>query len=136
MFQCKSTIFSIFREKMISFFNKKPTVNMLTTRMSKMVGYVYTTYDALVTAFGKESGLHDDYKSMHQFDIKQLPGYNYPISIYDWKADFYERGDDFTNDLSIFNDRYYWWHIGAQDEGAVVNVARHMGLSKDQYRYM
>lgn len=106
--------------------------------MSRMVGYIYATYDELVAAFGEESGLHDDYKSMHQFDMKQIAGYNSPISIYDWKADFCERQDDdyFTNDLSIFHDRYYWWHVGAQDEAAVINVAKHMGLPRDKYRYM
>jgi hypothetical protein len=102
-----------------------------------MVGYIYATYDELVAAFGEESGLQDDYKSMHQFDIK-ISGYNSPISIYDWKADFCESQDNeyFTNDLSIFHDRYYWWHVGAQNKEAIVHIAKHMKLSNDKYKYM
>lgn len=103
----------------------------------RRVGYIYTTYNTLSNTFGNESGLHDCYKSMHQFDIENNESYPDKISIYDWKGDFCKHLEEnnFSDDLGISIDRYYWWHVGANNKNAITFLSNALNLQDNEYRY-
>ena len=88
-----------------------------------LVGYITTTYQELVEAFGMPSDNYDDYKSDAEWEVEFADGT--VATIYNWKNGKNYCGEDGTHKTKITE-----WNVGGNSKEASRLVLRVLGNKK------